>query len=157
MARRFFFRLHALLKLREAMETEARRHLARMLQAQLLIETQLDDLRRERAATFESRRSAPGEAVDLLRWRLAERYLVVLERREARLQASLREAVADTEAARSSLLKARQERLTMLRLKERRQAIHDQESDRKERLEVDDLAVIRSRFVKSTQPREVRT
>jgi flagellar export protein FliJ len=157
MARRFFFRLHALLRLREAMETEARRHLARMLRAQLQIETQLDDLRHERAATFESRRSAPGEPVDLLRWRLAERYLVVLERREARLQAALREAINNSENARSSLVKARQERLTMLRLKERRQAIHDRENDRKERLEVDDLAVIRSRFVKASQHSEVRT
>lgn len=147
MARRFYFRLHALLRLREAMETEARRHLARMLQAQRELESQIEAVRLAREAAFESRRSEPGEVVDLLRWRLAERYLVVLERREVRLAEDLRRAEMQTDHARGSLVKARQQRMMMLRLKERRQSLHDQEVDRKERREVDDLAVIRSRYV----------
>ncbi len=151
MARRFVFRLHALLRLREAMETEARRHLARMIRSQVEVESQLAALRDERAATFEARRAERGQPVDLARWRLVERYLVVLERREVRLQESLRLAVLQTENARSSLVKARQARMTMLRLKERRQAIHDLENDRKERREIDDLAVIRSRFVAASR------
>lgn len=147
MARRFYFRLHALLRLREAMETEARRHLARMLQAQREIELLIESVRQAREAAFEARRSAPGEVVDLLRWRLVERYLVVLERREARLEEDRRRAEVQTDAARASLVKARQQRMMMLRLKERRQSLHDTEVDRKERREVDDLAVIRSRYV----------
>lgn len=147
MARRFYFRLHALLRLREAMETEARRHLARMLQAQREIELLIESVRQAREAAFEARRSAPGEVVDLLRWRLVERYLVVLERREARLEEDRRRAEVQTDAARASLVKARQQRMMMLRLKERRQSLHDTEVERKERREVDDLAVIRSRYV----------
>lgn len=153
MAKRFQFRLHALLRLREAMETEARRHLARMIRGQLEIEQGLAALREERAFTFEARRTDPGQVIDLIRWRLVERYLVVLERREVRLQEDLRLAVVQTEGARASLVKARQARLTMLRLKERRQAIHDQENDWKERREVDDLAVVRSRFVAAARQR----
>jgi flagellar export protein FliJ len=147
MASRFIFRLHALLRLREAMETEAQRHLARMLHAQRDLESQIETLLQERTAAFEAKRSAPGQTVDLLRWRLAERFLVVLERREGRLREAHRQATIETENARASLVKARQAHLTLLRLKERRQALHDQENDRKERREVDDIAVLRSRFV----------
>lgn len=147
MARRFEFRLHALLRLREAMETEAQRALGRLLHAQRELEGQLEGLRLERSATFEARRSPAGEPVDLLRWRLVERYLVVLERRETRLGEELQQATRRTEAGRAALVKARQERMMMVRLMERRKALHDQENDRKERLEVDDLAVIRSRLV----------
>lgn len=153
MARRFMFRLHALLKLREALETEAQRNLARRLRDQAELETQLDSLRRERSAAFESRRSAQGQAIDLLRWRIAERFLVVLERRESGLLETLRQAVVATENARASLIKARQGRMTMLRLKERRQTLHDLENDRKERREMDDLAVVRSRFVAVSRQR----
>jgi len=151
MASRFVFRLHALLRLREAMETEAQRRLARMIHTQRDLEAQLEALAQERAATFESRRSAPGTTVDLLRWRLAERFLVVLEHREGRLKEAHRQASLETERARAALLKARQARLTLLRLKERRQALHDLENDRKEQREVDDIAVLRSRFVVAMQ------
>ena len=152
MAQRFVFRLHALLRLRESLEAEAQRHLARTIHAQRSIENQLDALLRERADTFETRRSARGETVDLLRWRLVERYLVVLERRELHFKESLRLAIIDTERARATLVKARQARMTMLRLMERRRAIHEQENDRKERREIDDLAVVRSRFVAASRP-----
>ena len=153
MARRFIFRLHALLRLREVMETEARRNLARKLYAQQEIEMQLAVLQEERSATFESRRSGPGQPIDLLRWRIAERFLVLLERREVRLTAALRQATLDSDNARASLLKARQAKMTMLRLKERRKAIHDQENELKDRREVDDLAVLRSRFVAAARQR----
>jgi flagellar FliJ protein len=153
MARRFIFRLHALLRLREVMETEARRNLARKLFAQQELEGQLVTLREERSATFESRRSGQGESIDLQRWRIAERFLVVLERREARVNDALRQATVDSEQARAALLKARQAKMTLLRLKERRQAIHEQENDLKERREVDDLAVLRSRFVAAARQR----
>ena len=93
-----------------------------------------------------------GEPVDLLRWRLVERYLVVLERREVQLQEALQTAVQRTEAGRAALVKARQDRMMMVRLMERRKALHDQETERKERLEVDDLAVIRSRLVAAPRP-----
>lgn len=152
MARRFQFRLHALLRLREAMETQAQRSFGRLLQAQSEIEAQLGSLQQERTATFEARRSPAGEPVDLLRWRLVERYLVVLERREVQLQEALQTAVQRTEAGRAALVKARQDRMMMVRLMERRKVLHDQETERKERLEVDDLAVIRSRLVAAPRP-----
>lgn len=146
MARRFVFRLEGLLRVRESFEREARRHLARMLQLRAEAEAVLARLGEERTATFESRRAQPGLPIDLLRWRAAERYLVLLERRMERAREDLRQAEAQVDVARASLLKARQAKLMLLRLKERRQAIHDQEVLRRELQEMDDLAVLRSRF-----------
>ena len=146
MARRFIFRLEGLLRVRESFEREARRHLARMLQLRAEAETALERLELERTATFESRRAQPGLPIDLLRWRAAERYLVFLERRLEQAREELRQAEVQVDIARASLLKARQAKLMLLRLKERRQAIHDLEVLRKEHHEMDDLAVLRSRF-----------
>lgn len=146
MARRFVFRLEGLLRVRQALEREARRHLVRMLHLRTEAEAALDRLELERTATFELRRAAPGVAIDLLRWRLAERYLVLLERRIDKAREDLAVAEAQVDIARSSLLKARQGKLMLLRLKERRQTLHDEEVQRKEHREMDDLAVLRSRF-----------
>lgn len=146
MARRFVFRLEGLLRVREAFELEARRHLARMLKLRAEAAAALDRLEQERTATFESRRAEPGAAIDLLRWRLAERYLVLLERRILTAREDVALAETQVDIARSSLLKARQSKVMLLRLKERRQAFHDLEVLRKEHREMDDLAVLRSRF-----------
>jgi len=147
MARRFVFRLEGLLRVREAFDREARRHLARMLQLRVMAEAALDRLEQERTATFEIRRAAPGMAIDLLRWKSAERYLVFLERRIDQAREDVALARTQVDIARSSLLKARQAKLMLLRLKEHRQALHDAEVLRKEHREMDDLAVLRSRFV----------
>lgn len=152
MARRFQFRLHALLRLREAMEQEARRALARLMDSRRTLEAGLEAVREERTAAFEARRTEPGTPVDLQRWRLVERYLVVLERREASLREELRRVAEQTEAARAAVVRARQERMTLTRLMERRKLLHDQENDRKERLEVDDLAVLRHRTPAAPRP-----
>ncbi len=146
MARRFVFRLEGLLRVREAFELEARRHLARMLKLRAEAAAALDRLEQERTAAFESRRAEPGATIDLLRWRLAERYLVLLERRILTAREDVDLAETQVDIARSSLLKARQSKVMLLRLKERRQALHDLEVLRKEQREMDDLAVLRSRF-----------
>jgi flagellar export protein FliJ len=146
MARRFVFRLDGLLRVREAFEREARRHFARMLRFREEAEAGLARLETEQTTTFESRRALPGVAIDLLRWRLVERYLVLLERRIAKAREDVELAKTQVDIARSSLLKARQAKLMLLRLKERRQAIHDLEASLKEGREMDDLAVLRSRF-----------
>ena len=145
MARRFVFRLEGLLRVREAFERDARRHLARKLQQRAEVQFRLEHLAAERTATFESRRAEHGATIDLLRWRFAERYLVLLERRLVLANEDLKKAEAEVDLARASLMKTRQAKLMLLRLKERRQALHDLEVLRKEALEMDDLAVLRSR------------
>ena len=150
MARRFVFRLEGLLRVRQALEREARRHLARMMQHEAEVQLRLEALGLERTRTFDLRKVEAGTPVDLLRWRLAERYLVVLERRIERTKEDLAVAKSQVEIARSSLLKARQSKLMLLRLRERRQAIHDLENFRKEVREMDDLAVLRSRYATGT-------
>ncbi len=143
MAGRFRFRLEPLRKLREAMEREAERALARALQAEQDIRAYLDGLAAQRLAVFESRRLATGQALDLDLWRAGERFLVVLERRQVVGYERLRIASAKVATAREALILAHQNHLMLVRLKERRALQHAKEQALREALEMDELAVQR--------------
>lgn len=143
MAARFHFRLEPLRKLREALEREAERHLARAIQAEQQARAYLDTLSAQRTALFESRRLAAGQALDLDLWRAGERYLVVLERRQVEGYERLRKAAADLAAAREGLALAHRNHLMLVRLKERRALQHAQEQQLRETLDMDELAILR--------------
>jgi len=143
MAGRFRFRLEPLRKLREALEREAERALARALQAEQEVRTYLDGLAAQRLAVFESRRLATGQALDLDLWRSGERFLVVLERRQVVGYERLRIASAKVATAREALILAHQNHLMLVRLKERRALQHAKEQQLREALEMDELAVQR--------------
>ena len=143
MAARFHFRLEPLRKLREALEREAERSLARALQAEREARANLDSLAAQRTAIFEARRLATGQQLDLELLRAGERYLVVLERRQLEGYESLRAASAMVAAAREALTVAHREHLMLVRLKERRALQHAEELRRRETLEMDELAVLR--------------
>ena len=151
MATRFRFRLEGLLKLRKAIEEDARRAFAKTIQARDAIETRLRLLRQECMDTVDSRRTAKGEVVDLDRWRAVERYLVVLEHRIVQDQAELAEAERQVAEARKVLTKAHQGHMMLLRLKERRQEQHAHEAQLEEFRNVDEIAVLRYRF-NTTRP-----
>jgi flagellar FliJ protein len=151
MAARFRFRLEGLLKLRKAIEEDARRAFAKTIQARDAIETRLRHLRQECMDTVDSRRTAKGEVVDLDRWRAVERYLVVLEHRIVQDQAELAEAERQVAEARKVLTKAHQGHMMLLRLKERRQEQHAYEAQLEEFRNVDEIAVLRYRF-NTTRP-----
>ncbi len=143
MAARFHFRLEPLRKLREALEREAERALARALQAEREARAHLDALAAQRLAIFEARRLATGQILDLDLWRAGERYLVVLERRQIEGYEGLRAASAQVAATREALTLAHREHLMLVRLKERRALQHAQEQQRREILQMDELAVLR--------------
>ncbi|GLH73814.1 hypothetical protein GETHLI_23160 [Geothrix limicola] len=143
MAARFHFRLEPLRKLREALEREAERALARALQTEREARAYLEALAEERLAIFESRRLATGQALDLELWRAGERYLVVLERRQLEGYERLRAASAQVAAARDALTLAHRNHLMLVRLKERRALQHAREQQIRENLEMDELAVLR--------------
>jgi flagellar export protein FliJ len=146
MATRFRFRLESLRRLREALEKEAQRHLARTIRAQMVVEEQLKTLREQHRQTTEERRLQTGQYVDLERWRAIERFLLVLEKRiEATLE-DLRRAEIRVAEARKALTKAHQDHLMLVRLNERRRELHLQEQFRDEAREMDELAVLRYRF-----------
>lgn len=146
MATRFRFRLEGLLKLRKALEEDARRFLARTIQARDAVEARLQALEQSHRDTVASRRFESGQVVDLDRWRATERYLVVLEHRIQDTKVELTEAEAHVAEARRVLTKAHQAHLMLLRLKERRQEQHAQEALQEEFRNVDELAVLRYRF-----------
>jgi flagellar protein FliJ len=150
-ATRFRFRLEGLLKLRKALEEDARRFLAKTIQARDAIEARLRHHEQEHRNTVDSRRTEQGEVVDLDRWRAIERYLVVLEHRILQAQTELLEAEQRVVEARKALTKAHQAHLMLLRLKERRQEQHTHEALLEEFREVDELAVLRYRF-NTTRP-----
>lgn len=143
MAARFHFRLEPLRKLREALEREAERGLARALQAERTVRELLETLAGQRLALFEARRTAAGQRLDLEQWRDGERFLVVLERRQVEGYERLREASAQVAAAREALVLAHRNHLMLVRLKERRALLHAREQQLREALEMDELAVLR--------------
>ena len=145
MAKRFRFRLEPLLHLRAALEKDAERSLARALQEERRLEAELEALAQARTATFESRRSEPGRFLDLQAWRDAERHLVVIERKVMEVGEALVLARGRTEACREALRRAHRDRLSLERLKERRQEQHDQEQAKLEAIQLDELAVMRFR------------
>ena len=151
MATRFRFRLEGLLKLRKALEEDARRFLAKAVQARNEVETRLRGLQQNLHDTVDARRTEQGGVVDLERWRAIERYLVVLEHRIAQAAADLAEAEQRVAEARKTLTKAHQAHLMLLRLKERRQEQHAHEALLEEFRAVDELAVLRYRF-NTTRP-----
>jgi len=143
MAARFRFRLEPLRRLREALEREAERALARAMQAELEVRASLDALAAQRLAVFEARRLATGQALDLELWRSGERFLVVLERRQLEGYERLRVAAAQVAAEREALVLAHRNHLMLVRLKERRALQHAREQQLREALEMDELAVQR--------------
>ncbi len=143
MAARFRFRLEPLRKLREALEHDAERALARTLQAEQALRAHLEALAAERVAIFEARRLASGQLLDLELWRAGERYLVVLERRQLEGYEHLRVASAEVVTAREALALAHREHLMLVRLKERRALQHAKEQALREALDMDELAVLR--------------
>ena len=143
MAARFRFRLEPLRKLREALEREAQRALARALQAERDIRMELEALADQRQALFEARRQAAGQVLDLALWRDGERFLVVLERRQLEGYERLRVAIAKVAEERESLTLAHRNHLMLVRLKERRALEHQREQQLREALELDELAILR--------------
>ncbi len=143
MTARFHFRLEPLRKLREALEREAERALARAIQAEREVRAHLESLEAQRLAIFESRRLAAGQLLDLELWRAGERFLVVLERRQLEGYERLRQASAQIAAAREALTHAHRDHLMLVRLKERRALQHAREQQLREALDMDELAVLR--------------
>jgi flagellar export protein FliJ len=143
MAARFRFRLEPLRKLREALEREAERALARALQAEREARQYLEDLAQQRVALFEARRVASGQALDLELWRAGERYLVVLERRQIEGFERLRIATTQVAVTREALTLAHRNHLMLVRLKERRALQHAREQQLRDIIEMDELAILR--------------
>jgi flagellar export protein FliJ len=143
MATRFHFRLETLRKLREALEHDAERSLARTLQAEREARTYLDSLATQRTAIFEARRLATGQVLDLELWRAGERFLLVLERHQTEGQERLRSASAQVATARAILTLAHRDHLMLVRLRERRALLHAKEQELREALEADEMAVMR--------------
>ena len=143
MANRFHFRLETLRKLRESLEHGAERDLAQALRVEREARAFLDRIAEQRVAIFESHRLSAGAVLDLDLWRAGERFLVVLERRQIEGYEKLRAATTRVTEARAALVLAHRNHLMLQRLKERRALQHAKEQERREAIEIDEMAVLR--------------
>ena len=146
MATRFKFRLEALLKLRHSLEEEAQRNLARTLTHQEHAQAAFTELRHTHEATIEGQRTTLNQVIDVELWQATGRFLLVLERRLLVAAQEIVAAQARVAEARKALLKAHQDHLMLLRLKERRLELHNLEVSRIEAREMDEIAVLRHRL-----------
>jgi len=146
---RFRFRLESLLRVRVALEEEAKRRLAVAILARDRAAARVAELREAQREALDSRRTGLNEAVDLDRWRATERFLLVVERRIAEAEVAVAQAEARVAEARQALLKAHQDQLILQRLKERRQEQHALELLHEETREMDEIAVLRYHFTHS--------
>jgi flagellar FliJ protein len=153
MATRFHFRLEPLLKLRKSLEQEARRQLAKTLATRNEAEAHLKELEQQHREGVASRRSDPGQEIDLTFWADLERFLVVLEKRIIQAREDLETAEQLVVQARQVLTRAHQDHLMLLRLKERRKEQHDLEAFHEEIREADEIAVLRHRFTEGRSTR----
>ncbi len=149
MAARFQFRLESLLRVRRALEEEAKRRMTRAILARDEAAAHLAGLREAHASAVDSRRTATMETIDLERWRATERYLLVLERRIEGAVEAVNQAEARVAEARQALVKAHQDHLILLRLKERRQEQHALEVLHEEARDMDEIAVLRHHYNRS--------
>lgn len=152
MARRFQFRLESLLRVRKALEDEAKRNLARLIIARDQAALRLAQTREAHRQAVEGRRTGLREAVDLDLWRATERWLLVLERRIRQGVQEVREAEARVAEGRQGLVKAHRDHLILLRLRERRQAQHAEETLQADLKELDELAMLRHAFNRTPSP-----
>ncbi|HLO67463.1 MAG TPA: flagellar export protein FliJ [Holophaga sp.] len=148
MAARFRFRLEALLRVRRSLEEEAKRSVARAVAARDEAQVRVGELRQTQRQAIESRRSGPGQVLDLERLKAVERWLLVLERRILEAVEAVKQAEARVREARAALVKAHQDHLIIQRLKERRQEQHALEVLREETKEMDEIAVLRHHFAR---------
>ena len=127
-------------------DEEAQRKLARMIAVQEAFQAKLTELRAAHGQTVEGRRMAPNQVVDLAFLQATDRFLLVLEQRIIQTAQELTAAQGRVAEARQELLRAHQDHLMLVRLKERRLEQHVQESNRSEAREQDEIAVLRHRI-----------
>ncbi|MDI6631169.1 MAG: flagellar export protein FliJ [Bacillota bacterium] len=131
---RFYFRLEPVLKCRTVKEEQEVQALA---QAQRDKET-LEETLRIAAEEYGESLEQNGETLwELEQWAV---YRDLLRRRVKLRIAELQEAVAEVDRCRAALLSARQDRLVVEKVKERRYAIFQAEEASKERRYYDELS-----------------
>ncbi|MDR0498669.1 MAG: flagellar export protein FliJ [Holophagales bacterium] len=146
MAKQFTFRLASLLKIREAKKKDAQRLLGKLMGELQNLSDSLESLKELQNETIQQRRVKQGQSVNMELWRSIERFLVSIERKISETSMEIARVQILVDEARQALTKAHREHLTLLRLKERRQAQYNFEVSKEEQQQADELAVLRYQF-----------
>lgn len=141
----FQFRLATLLKLHEATRDERRNQLTEALRAEQVVVERMAQLDSELAALRAERLRATraGATVDIDALSDGARYEMILklERQSADQQRQV--VAAEADRRRAALVAADREVRVLERLRETQLERHRQEEDRRERIRLDELAVLR--------------
>jgi len=146
MAKRFYFRLAPVLKIREAKKKDAQRLLGKRMGELRLLQDRMQSLKQAQSDAFGQRRVQQGQPVDLDMWRSIERFLAAVERKIEETNVEISKAEALVDEARKALTKAHRDHLTLERLRERRKEQYDLEVSREEQRQADELAMLRHQF-----------
>jgi flagellar export protein FliJ len=135
------FPLATLLKLRESVRDERRRHLAEALRADELAQARIDELERELADLRQEFRTA-SEAGPLNVDRLldAQRYELLLEFEQAMIEQKRAQVAEEIEKRRAALVLADRDVRALEILRERQVARARQEEQKAENRELDEVA-----------------
>jgi len=135
--KKFVFRLESCLKLRRHREEVEEIRLGELMGERQKLDTEQEELKRSLIKTqkeMTARTEMTSEEVNLYR-----NYTANLDRKIVDLAASLRKLEAHIDLQRSVLLKARQRRKVIDRLKEKRKERHQRRADHGLQLEMEEL------------------
>jgi flagellar export protein FliJ len=138
--KKFKFPLESCLKLRRHREEIEEIRLGELMSERRKFQTELEDLQ-ERLNRTQKEMTEKNE-ITSREVNLYRRYLTSLERRIVDLSGKLRQVDARLDLQRSVLLKARQSRKVVDRLKEKRKKRHQDEADRLLQLEMEELHLL---------------
>jgi len=140
--KKFVFRLESCLKLRRHREEVEEIRLSELMSQRQKFSAETESLQLKLVATQKEMtevREITSEQVNLYR-----KYAVSLERKIVDLAARLRQVEARIGLQRSVLLKARQKRKVVDRLKEKRKERHLNEADRRDQAEMEELHLLQN-------------
>ena len=144
MAKRFTFRLEALLKLRRLREDEKKRVVAARLREIATLDRRRQTLQVEIGRqTVAMRESLSTTTVDVDQFKMGRHWLVLLRRGVLEFEAQLATRRAILAQERVELAEARKQTKVLERLKERQQATHTATLNRREQMELDEMNSLR--------------
>jgi flagellar export protein FliJ len=144
---RFYFRLTALLRLREAVRDERRVELADVQRADAELQSRLAQVAVEQEQLQGECRTIAGPGlVDLPPLVHAQRYAAALRGQEVELQRQRWVLAAEIDRRRQALIEADREVQTLEKLKQSQSAAHQQNAERQEGKRLDEAAIRAKEF-----------
>ena len=146
--KKFQFRLEPVLRLKAHREKQRQKEHALAVRQVTMQQERLASLEGDKSRTFDHQRRMQAGPISAGRLLITSRYLVKLKRDALTGREVLRGLEKTAETRRHELVEAARERKTYEKLKEKRKSAFEQDVARRERKELDEIAVTRFRRTK---------